>query len=95
MVALEGRAFALACAKLAHDFAPGLPKSSALRLLAPAFLNYQNLALPCSTTAFRWLPATKRKGKSMPTALKCPPGLFSYYTFLESAHIEIYCTLLD
>ena len=26
-----------ACAKLAHDFAPGLPKSSALRFLAPAY----------------------------------------------------------
>ena len=36
VVALEGRACALACAKLAHDFAPGLPKSSALRLRAPA-----------------------------------------------------------
>ena len=36
VVALEGRACALACAKLARDFAPGLPKSSALRLLAPA-----------------------------------------------------------
>ena len=27
---------ARACAKLAHDFAPGLPKSSALRFPAPA-----------------------------------------------------------
>ena len=27
---------ARACAKLAHDFAPGLAKSSALRFLAPA-----------------------------------------------------------
>ena len=27
---------ARACAKLAHGFAPGLPKSSALRFLAPA-----------------------------------------------------------
>ena len=36
VVALEGRACELACAKLAHDSAPGLPKSSALRFLAPA-----------------------------------------------------------
>ena len=36
VVALEGRACAWACAKLAHDFAPALPKSSALRFLAPA-----------------------------------------------------------
>ena len=35
-----------------------------------------------------WRPATKRKGKSMPTALKCVV-VFSYYTFLESAHINI------
>lgn len=32
-MALEGRAYGLACAKLARDFALGLPKS-ALRLLA-------------------------------------------------------------
>ena len=35
-----------------------------------------------------WGPATKRKGKSMPRALKCVV-VFSYYTFLESAHINI------
>ena len=39
VVALESRAcneFARACAKFAHDVAPGLPKSSALRCLAAA-----------------------------------------------------------
>ena len=39
VVALEGRAcneFARVCAKFAHDVAPGLPKSSALRCLAAA-----------------------------------------------------------
>ena len=91
MVALEGRACELACAKLGHDFASGLPKSSALRCLAPAQLNYQNLALPFSTTAFSWGPATKRKGKSMPTALKCRVDLFFLTnTFLESA--TVFCS---
>ena len=39
VVALESRAcneFVRACAKFAHDVAPGLPKSSALRCLAAA-----------------------------------------------------------
>ena len=36
VVALEGGACELACAKFAHDFAPGLPKSSALGFLASA-----------------------------------------------------------
>ena len=44
VVTPEGQACELACAKLAHDFATGLPKSSALWGLAPAYLNYQNLA---------------------------------------------------
>ena len=46
MVALEGRACALACAKLAHDFAPGLPKSSALRLITGTCL--AELSKPCT-----------------------------------------------
>ena len=36
VVALEGGACELACAKFARDFAPGLPKSSALGFLASA-----------------------------------------------------------
>ena len=35
-----------------------------------------NLARPCSTAEFSWGPATTRKGKSMPTALKCRVDLF-------------------
>ena len=60
VVALEGRACALACFPVTGTCLAELSKPCA------------NLALPCSTTAFSWGPATKRKGKSMGTTLKCP-----------------------
>ena len=49
-----------------------------------------NLALPCSTTAFSWGPATKRKGKSMRTALKWRLGLF-FLLYLFGKHPRQYC----
>ena len=67
------------CARASNHFAPGLSKSSALRLLCLAEL----VALPCSTTAFSWGPA--RKGKSMRTVHLV---FFSYYTFLHPCDVR-------
>ena len=71
VVALEGRACALACASLREACARFRPSFAKIicspvsgTCLAELSKPCANLALPCSTTAFSWGPATKRKCKT-------------------------------
>ena len=63
-VALEGRACALACARFCPWFVKIICSPVTGTCLAELSKPCANLALPCSTTAFSWGPATKRKGKA-------------------------------
>ena len=64
VVALEGRACAWACARFCPWFAKIICSPVSGTCLAEQSKPCANLALPCSTTAFSWGPATKRKCKS-------------------------------
>ena len=71
VVALEGRACAWACASLREACARFCPWFAKIicspvsgTCLAEQSKPCANLALPCSTTAFSWGPATKRKCKT-------------------------------
>ena len=71
VVALEGRACAGACASLREACARFCPWFAKIicspvsgTCLAELSKPCANLALPCSTTAFSWGPATKRKCKT-------------------------------
>ena len=80
---------ARACAKLAHDFAPGLPKSGTC--LAELSKPCANLAqtLRCLAVLLHLVggPLLKENVKHANGTQMSHWSFFAYYTFLESAHI--------